>query len=245
MMHKINKFLFPTLCLVSLSMISCSDDDEPQMPADAISLNMMIGDSKTTIGGSDVYVNTSSNFTSDECGIAVLGKKGGFDRNPNLSQVAQEVAVTPGNFYQIALAGNIRTVAGERAIPVNTNYYNVYVDSWIYNKDKDISGVKISYKECYPEIRQLPEWDSKVSAKLESDGYFYKTTYSFPKGCNIDKNVDAYYTNGYEDLTDKLEIEINANQIVMSYPAISDHDPYVRLLVRYDGAYTRVSLDFE
>ena len=245
MIRIINKFLFPAICVISLSMASCSNDDEPRVPADAISLNMMIGDSETTVGGSDVYVNTSSNFTSNNCGIAVLGKKGGFDRNPNLSQVAQEVAVTPGNFYQIALAGNIRTVAGERAIPVNTNYYNVYVDSWIYNKDKDIAGVKISYTECYPKVRQLPEWDSEVKVKLESDGYLCQTTYSFPQGCNIDKNVDAYYTNGYEDLTDELEIEIKANQIVMSYPALSDHDPYVRLLVRYNGAYTRVALDFE
>lgn len=129
--------------VLAITAVSCSDSDEPKMPANAISLNMMAGDSETTIGGSDVFVNASNNFTTNNCGIAVLGKKGGLDRTPNLSQLAQEVAVTPGDFYQIFLAGNIRTVAGVRSIPINTNYYNVYVDSWIYDKEKDIAGAKV------------------------------------------------------------------------------------------------------
>lgn len=71
-----------------MAAVSCSDD-EPKIPADAISLNMMAGDSETTIGGSDVYVNASYNFTSDKCGIAVLGKSGGLNQNPSLSQLAR------------------------------------------------------------------------------------------------------------------------------------------------------------
>lgn len=241
-----NKLLIILLTFFAITAVSCSDDDEPQMPANAISLNMMIGDSETTIGGSDVYINTSNNFTSYNCGIADLGKKGGFNRNPDLTQIAGEVAVTPGHFYQITLADRIKTVAGARALPVNTNYYNVYVDSWIYDKENDIAGAKISYMECYPETRQLPEWDSKISVKAENDGYFHIVKYSFPKGCIIDKNVYADYSNGYENLTDKLEFEINENQMTLTYPMyLSDMDPYVSLLVRYENMYTRVSLDFE
>lgn len=230
---------------LAITAVSCSDSDEPKMPANAISLNMMAGDSETTIGGSDVLVNASNNFTTNNCGIAVLGKKGGLDQTPNLSQLAQEVAVTPGDFYQIFLAGNIRTVAGVRSIPINTNYYNVYVDSWIYDKEKDIAGAKVSYTECYPEIKQLPEWDSQVSVTPIEDAYYYKVSYSFPKGCQIDKNVEAYFTNGYQDMTDQLEIEVNENQIAITYPYSSSHKPDVRLLVRYDCVYTRVSLAFE
>lgn len=225
--------------------VSCSNDDEPQIPTNAISLNMMAGDSETTIGGSDVYINSSNNFVSSDCGIAELGKKGGFNKNPNLSQIAQEVAVTPGNFYQITLARNIQTVAGVRAYPINTNYYNAYVDSWIYDKDKDIAGAKISFVECYPEIKQLPKWDEKIIVKVENDAYYCTASYSFPKGCVIDEAVDAYYTNGYENLTDRLEFKINGNQMVLSYPDLSDTDPYVKLLVRYENVYTRVYLDFE
>lgn len=239
------KLLIPLVSVLAIAAVSCSGDDEPKMPTNAISLNMMVGDSETTIGGSDVYVNASNNFTSNTCGIAVLGKKGGLDQNPDLSQLAQEVAVMPGDFYQIVLAGNIRTVAGVRAIPINTNYYNVYADSWIYDKEKDIAGVRVSYAECYPEIKQLPEWDSQVSVTPIEDAYYYKVSYSFPKGCQIDKNVEAYFSNGYQDLTDQLEIEINENEIAITYPYSSSHQPDVRLLVRYECVYTRVSLAFE
>lgn len=203
-----NKLLISLITFFAVTIVSCNDSDEPQMPSNALSLNMMSGDRGTTIGGSDVYINTSNNFTSYNCGIADLGKKGGFNQNPNLSQIAQEVAVTPGNFYQITLANKIRNVAGSRALPINTNYYTVYVDSWIYDKDNDIAGAKISYTECYPEVKQLPEWDSEVSVSPKDEGYYYTATCSFPKGCNIDENVDVYYSNGYENLTDELKFEI-------------------------------------
>ncbi len=241
-----NKQVIFLISLFATLAVSCSNDDEPQIPTNAISLNMMAGDSETTIGGSDVFINASNNFASSYCGIADLGRRGGFNQNPILSQIAQEVAVTPGNFYQITLAQDIQTVAGARAYPINTNYYNVYVDSWIYDKDKDISGAKISFAECCPEVKQLPKWDEQIVVNKElNDACYYIVSYSFPQGCMIDDAVDAYYTNGYENLTDRLDFKINGNQMVLTYPDLSNTDPYVKLLVRYEDVYTRVYLDFK
>ncbi|MBD5280361.1 MAG: DUF5036 family protein [Bacteroides sp.] len=245
-----NKQLASLILFFAIFAVSCSNDDEPQIPTNAISLNMMAGDSETTISGSDVFINASLNFESSYCGIADLGKRGGFNQNPNLSQIAQEVAVTPGHYYQITLANNFRTVAGVRAYPIKTNYYNVYVDSWIYDKDKDIAGAKVSFTECYPEIKQLPKWDEKivVNKEKEYDIYnnsYYTVSYSFPKGCMIDDAVGAYYSDGYRDLTDRLDFKINGNQMVLRYPDLSNNDPYVELLVRFDNVYTRVYLNFK
>lgn len=122
----------------------------------------------------------------------------------------------------------------------------LYVDSWIYDKDKDIAGAKISYTECFPEVKQLPEWDSHFSGTHQNDGYGKeRATFTFSKGCHIDKNVDAYFTDGYNNLTDELEFEIKENQIVITYPYLTSHQPDVRLLIRYESVYTRVLLDFE
>ena len=74
-----NKLLITLFSFLAIAVVSCSDDDEPKMPTNAIALNMMIGDSETTIGGSDVFINASNNFTSYDCGIADLGRKGGFN----------------------------------------------------------------------------------------------------------------------------------------------------------------------
>ena len=95
------------------------------------------------------------------------------------------------------------------------------------------------------EIKQLPEWDSQVAVTPIDDDYYYKASYTFPKGCNIDKNVDAYFTDGYQDRTDELEFEIKENQIIITYPYSSSHKPDVQLYVRYESVYTRVSLAFE
>ena len=240
-----NKKIIFLISLFAIFAVSCSSDYEPKTPINSISLNMMTGDRETTIGGSDVFINASNNFSSSYCGIADLGRKGSFNQSPNLSQIAQEVAVTPGNFYQIMLAQDIQTVAGARAYPINANYYNVYVDSWIYDKNKDIAGAKISFAECYPEIKQLPKWDDKIVVKVENDAYYSIVSYEFTHGCVIDEAVEAYYTNGHNDLTDMLDFEINGNQMVLKYPDIGDTNPYVKLLVRYENVYTRVSLDFK
>lgn len=238
-----NKLSVTLFALLAISAVACSDDDEPKIPANALSLNMMIGDRGTAIGGSDVIIDESSNFSTSRCAIADLGTKSGFGQNPNLTQIAQNVAITPGNFYQIALVSDIETVAEARAMPLNANYYNVYVESWIYNKDNDIVGAKIKYAESYPQYKNLPEWGKAIDVKLnmnrEQTGE--ATTYSFPKGCKIDSEYDIDYQKGSYDLAHHLNVEIKDNQIKFSntYPASGGTVP-VEVLVRYESTYTKV-----
>lgn len=153
----------------------------------------------------------------------------------------------PGNFYQIVYGGDVRTVAGARAYPVDANYYNVYVDSWIYDKDSDISGAKISYAECYPDARQLPAWNEKIDVKLRPEnGPFRETaTYTFAKGCVIDDNIDA---SDFEDsdLAERLDITADGNTITFSNVAWTPGGKaQVALRVRHESLYTRVFLNVE
>lgn len=240
-----NKLYISILCVACLFMSACNNDDEPKIPTDAIALNMMTGNNNTTIGGSDVYINSSLNFATSYCGISDLGKKGGFNANPSLNQLAQEVAVTPGNFYQITLARDIQMVAGGRAYPVDASYYNVYVDSWIYDKNNDIDGAKISYIEAYPSIKELPEWDSVVSLTLrpkKDDKYVEVAEYSFPDRCRIDDDVTVYGVNN-SSLKDVIEIQIDENRISFRNAAWTPGgEVEVTLLVRYESVYTRVGI---
>lgn len=241
-----NKLLVILISCLSLVAISCGNDDDPKMPTNALALNMTIGDRNTTIGGSDVYINSSLNFTTSNSGIADLGKKGGFNKNPNLTQIAQEVAVTPGYFYQIISGRTIRTVAGERAYPIYDNYYNVYVDSWIYDKDKNISGAKINYTECVPKIKQLPEWDSIIELTLKpkpEDKNVEVAEYTFPKGCEIDDNMEVSDFD-YSDMKDRIDIDLKGNRISFSNSSWTPGAKIrVILLVRYESVYTRVLLN--
>lgn len=241
------KILFTLISFLAVTAVSCSDNDEPSIPENAIPLNVVIGDNESTIGGSDVYINSSYNFTSKNCGISDLGKNGNLNQNPNISQIAQKMAVTPGNFYQIVLAGNVRTVAGARAIPINANYYNVYVDSWIYDKDNDIAGAKVNYAECYPQVEQLPEWNDEINVKLQSkNGNTPETAvYSFPKGCKIDDNIEVYDFE-HSNMKRTLQIEVTDNSITFSNNTWNPGGKVeVILLVRYDNTYTRVIMEVE
>ena len=238
-----NKLSVTLFALLAISTIACSNNDEPKIPTNALTLNMMIGDRGTAIGGSDVIIDESSNFSTSRCAIADLGTKSGFGQNPNLTQIAQNVAIPPGNFYQIALVSDIETVAEARAMPLNANYYNVYVDSWIYNKDNDIVGAKIKYAESYPQYKNLPEWGKTIDLKLNKNKAQTEETaaYSFPKGCKIDSEYDIDDQNGSYDLARNLNVEIKDNQIKFSntYPASGGTVP-VKVLVRYESTYTKV-----
>ena len=221
--------------LIIIATASCSNEDEPMIPSDAITLNMMSGDSETTVGGSDVYINTSDNFTSQNCGISDLGRKGSFNDNPNLSQVAQDVAVTPGNYYQIMLAQDIRVIAGSRALPVNTNYYNMYVDSWIYDNDNTTIGAKIRYAECVPTTKALPGWDSTIEIMLENNKY----DYSFESGVIIDQNCQIYNSVN-SDMGDYLHIDINDNRMTFTNSGWGSGKAEVIAFVRHESLFTRV-----
>ena len=224
-------------------MVACSDNDEPKIPSNAISLNMMNdGNGKTTIGGSDVYINSSNNFESDYCGIIDLGRKGSFSQNPDLTQIAQEVAVTPGNYYQIVLARDVLTVAGQRAFPVNSNYYNVYVDSWLYGSDNEISGAKVSYAECYPAVNELPEWGSSFPIYMKSeDNHGESATYTFAKGVEVSTNYSIYDFEG-SNLKQYLKVNIAGNKIVFYNTAYGTYNGKVEMIVnvRYKSLYTQV-----
>lgn len=238
-----NKLSVSLFALLAISTAACGNDDEPKIPSNALALNMMMGDRETAIGGSDVIINESGNFNTSRCAIADLGTKGEFNKNPNLTQIAQNVAINPGNFYQITLVNDIETVAEARAMPLNANYYNVYVDSWIYNKDNDIVGAKIEYAESYPQYNNLPEWGKTIDLKLNKNKAQTEenASYSFPKGCKIDREYDIDYQKGSYDLARNLNVEIKDNQIKFSntYPASGGTVP-VKVLVRYESTYTKV-----
>jgi len=45
-----NRFFIALLASASVAAVSCSDDDEPKVPSNAITVNMMAVNSETTIG---------------------------------------------------------------------------------------------------------------------------------------------------------------------------------------------------
>ena len=44
------KILFTLISFLAVTAVSCSDNDEPSIPENAISLNVVIGDNESTIG---------------------------------------------------------------------------------------------------------------------------------------------------------------------------------------------------
>lgn len=240
------KLLVSLITLFAVAAVSCSDNDEPKLPTNAITLNMMVGDSKTSIGGSDVYINEACNFSTSQCGIADLGNKGGFSKSPNLTQIAQEMAVTPGHYYQIVAERDIRTIAKARAYPIDANFYNVFVDSWLYDNDKEISGAKISYAETYPEVKQLPEWNSTIELSMKpknSDDIAETAEYSFAKGCYIDNVLEVSdFENSH--MKDRLDIKVEDNRIRFTNSTWTPGGKVqVKLYVRYGSVYTRVLMN--
>lgn len=91
-----NKLSVTLFALLAISTIACSNNDEPKIPTNALTLNMMIGDRGTAIGGSDVIIDESSNFSTSRCAIADLGTKSGFAQtltSPRLLRTSQSLPV--------------------------------------------------------------------------------------------------------------------------------------------------------
>ena len=70
-------------CLFALIICSCNNDDDLEMPADAITLNMMNeGNGKTVLGESDLYINAANNFYTSRCGITEANSGSYSKRSP-------------------------------------------------------------------------------------------------------------------------------------------------------------------
>lgn len=234
-----NKLTILSIIISCLAFTACSSDDEPKIPTNAISLNLT-RDASTTIGGSDVYMDKSDNFTTQYCAIANLGQKSGFNKNPELSQLAQEVAVIPGNYYQIMVADDIRNVAGERAYPLDAGFYNLHVDSWLYDKNSDIAGAKIIYAQCFPEDSRLPKWDENLEIVIDPSVHDGAGTYTFEKDCHIDSDIRVSSDNN-SDLPEFLKFEVDDNKLSVSNKWALSGVVKAVVLVRHESVYTRVN----
>lgn len=232
------KLLLPMLPVMALCLTACGED-EPPVPSDAITLNMMNqSNGQTILGGSDAYINDANNFASRYCVFADLGRKGNLGAQPVLNNLSQEVAVNPGNYYQLFLAEEVDEVAGARAVPVNASYYNIYVDSWIIGGDGKDAGAVVAYTECEPKDTGLPEWNADIDIYMNDRE---KAEYRFEKGSVIDPEYEII---GHDLLSETLEVAISGNRITFTNMA---HAPqctaHVIVLVRRGSLFTQVGFN--
>ncbi len=226
------RLIFPLMAIFCLMTVSCGDD-EPSIPSTAITLNMPNEDNgQTRLGFTDVYINSSDNF---------VGKKGGFKKEPETAQIAGEVAVTPGHFYQMLPNDDLSIIGGERALAVKSGYYNVYVKSWLRGSDGSIIGANVSFAEYRPKNSGLVDWDSNIGIQLhDSFDNIERAEFSFRKGFVFDDEY-TIYNMGNSDLSSHLEITVKENTISFANAAwLPNGAAEVVINVRHGNLYTRV-----
>lgn len=196
-------------CLLGLA--ACKND-EPDVIANTLSLNMMNSENgKTIISGTDVYINEANNFCSRQFVINDLGPKAGFSTKPNLSQLSHEVALIPGHYYQIFEEWYVGEVDGLTVFPIFKTFFNVYANSWLYDKDKNIIGALIKFAETTPAKNDLPDWDTEYTLFLrEGFDKVERASFSFPKGFHIFGDYDLRSDDLFKE---RLEVRIAGNSI--------------------------------
>lgn len=169
----IRKHLFGILLLFlcTINFISCSGDDDAKDPSGTITLNMLNEENgKTLLGTSDTYINKSNNFKASSNYIADVGNVSGIGVNiePQINNLAQEIAVTSGHFYQIFDRATLRDFpSGKRAVQINAGYYKAYVVSPIVN-NSIITGSVVKYVLAYPDTKGLPEYGHLIGSLNQS-----------------------------------------------------------------------------
>lgn len=237
-------------CLGTLTTTSCSsDDDDYYTPENVILLNMMNeANGKTMLGESGVYINNADNFTSGTgiSSITDLGQRGGYGASPDLALLVKEVAVTPGNFYQVFDHSDIRMFAsGKRALSVNASYYNLYAGEWIFDSEGSHAGVKVSYNIMQPDNNiGLPTWDYSIGTlthhEMSNSSWVSpeSVSYTFPQNSEI--NVDYNYWEDY------LSIDIEGSTVTASINNMRPrHSGKAYVYARSGNLFTRTVINIE
>lgn len=237
-----NKSSILAIILVCLSGLAACKSDEPEIPANALSLNMLNSDNgRTTISGTDVFINEANNFCSRQFVITDLGSKGGFSSRPNLAQLSQEVAVIPGHYYQIFEDRRVDYIAGSNAFPISQTFYNVYADSWLYDKDNNITGVLIKFAGTKPSAEGLPDPGTEYILYMHDNfDNVERAKYSFPKNFYIDSSYNLNPDNAFEG---RLEIGILDNTITFANRAYAPASR-AKVTVNVRNGYTFSSVSF-
>lgn len=220
----LSRILLFFLCTIGFA--GCGDDkdndDITNDPVSTVTLNMLDEQNgKTMLGNSDVYINKANNFKTHSCLISDAGNAAGvgIKIDPRLNNLSREIAVIPGHIYQIFDEASLRDFpSGNRAVQLETGFYQAYVVSPIVNKDTT-TGAVIKYILTYPDKKGLPEF-GHILGSLNSSGETIETTLPQDAECFFENHFGSEETGAFHiSLTDgKLTVTLNKNPDIISGP---------------------------
>jgi len=230
-----------SLC-VTAGFTSCGDDDI-KFPEGTASLRMMNEDNgQTTLGNSDVYLTRDGNFRSDQFPIFDMGKTRGISDigMPNFENMAPEVAAQPGHGYVVCEADDVQTFpSGRKAIAQNSLVYRFYVDSWIEDKDKNITGANVQFLLGEPdEESALPAWESRLATVTwdYDKGESATVSLKFPTA-----DIEVLPLGNTEDQDYGLLYQVSGKTVTF-YMEMNWGLTEYRFDVRYKNTYSRVTV---
>ena len=105
-------------------------------------------------------------------------------------------------------------------------------------------AAKIMYAECYPDKKELPEWDSAINVDLKPvthEEYVESVAYSFANGVKIDSNYDISDFEGSK-LSRYMDIDIQDNTITFSSRSAFGASGKTEIIafVRHESVFSRV-----
>lgn len=228
------------LPLCFFNFISCSSDEEDE-PSNTVTLNMMNEDNgKTRLGASDVFINKSFNFKTTSCYVLDAGNASGLGvkTEPNLDNLAQEVAVSVGHLYHIYDEATLLTFpSGKLAVQIEAAYYKTYVASTIID-ESNTTGAVIKYVLDYPNPRGLPELGELIGT-LNQIGESIE--YDIPK------DAECYFVehNGSGEY-DSFDVQVESKKLKITLlKAVDDYyGPYgtYNIYIRSGEVFTVVDL---
>ena len=235
------------LFLCGFSFISCDKDKEDVnlFPEGTSTLRMMNEENgKTILGNSDVYITKEGNFKSGQFPIFDMGEKKGIQdiAMPNFVNMAPEVAVNLKHGYVLCNDRDVYTFDSQKkAIIENAQVYRIFVDSWIQDKEENITGANVYFLLGTPmEHGQMPAYDSNIGS-LSWNYDLGKTNIlnlAIPSSNPNDIEIE-FITEGGDEY---IAYSINKNSISFSLKVAHIWATDYRLRIRCNRVYTEVIL---
>lgn len=236
-----NLFLFNAILIFAISFVSCSNDDDiPNDPAGAVILNMLNEDNgRTKLGYSDVYINAANNFYSSSYMFSGLGKKNGLGSISDifLTTGTGTAAVVPGYAYQIFSSAAIKKFpSGKLALNIQSDYYNVFVDSQL-KKDSEIIGAIVKFVTVDVPDNGLPTYGTNIGTLVFRDDNKHEIELVLPTS-------EFEYETTFWERPDEFEHKKDGNKLVVRLLSFSGTSNDRGFYIRIKDSYTYVHVIF-
>lgn len=222
--------IITTIILIAAALSVSSCQDEPDLAKDAKTVDVYYN---TRIDGmEDIYIYINEHFFESAFDRWIF-KDLDTDASltlPVVEEGSDRAMIFSGHYYQFTESCKWSIIDNENVYLCGSKYYGVYVDSFVYGKNKNRIGVRLKYVENIATIPGMLKSDSTIELSLKH-GKGSSVSYTFDKDFIVGQDYSVTDLN-FSHVAKYISAKAEGNKVTITNNSEMGGQVQVRIGIR-------------